>query len=182
MDKTPGIRPRPGLRHMLDVASRYAFPGVQTALILVLLSAPLGIPGQPQLQPAWVEANVFFWSLFRPTSMPAFLVFGLGLVLDLLTQEPIGIQVLLLLLIHGLALKFRRELSRSGFALVWLVFAATSLVAAVGEMLLVSILTWRILPPWPGLFEFAVATGAYPFLALYLTWLHRGPAAPERAA
>jgi len=103
-------------------------------------------------------------------------------VLDLLTQEPIGIQVLLLLLIHGLALKFRRELSRSGFALVWLVFAATSLVAAVGEMLLVSILTWRILPPWPGLFEFAVATGAYPFLALYLTWLHRGPAAPERAA
>ncbi len=182
MDKTPGIRPRPGLRHMLDVASRYAFPGVQTGLVLLLLSAPLGIPGQPQLQPAWVEANIFFWSLFRPASMPAFLVFGLGLLLDLLTQEPVGIQVLLLLLIHGLALKFRRELARSGFALVWLVFCATALVAAVVELLLVSLLTWRYLPPWPGVFEFLLAAGTYPFLAFYLTYLHRGPAAPERAA
>jgi hypothetical protein len=49
-------------------------------------------------------------------------------------------------------------------------------------MILVSLLTWRILPPWPGLFEFAIATGAYPFLSLYLTFLHRGVAAPERAA
>jgi len=182
MDKTPGIRPQPGVRHMLAVASRYAFPGAQTGLVLLLLSAPLGIPGQPQLQPAWVEANVFFWSLFRPGSMPAFLVFGLGLLLDLLTQEPVGIQVLLLLLIHGLALKFRRELVRSGFALVWLVFGATALVAAVLELMLVSLLTWRFLPPWPGMFEFMLAAGTYPFLAFYLTFLHRGPAAPERAA
>jgi hypothetical protein len=63
-----------------------------------------------------------------------------------------------------------------------MVFGATALVASVMEMILVSLLTWRILPPWPGLFEFALATGAYPFLSLYLTFLHRGAAAPERAA
>jgi hypothetical protein len=38
------------------------------------------------------------------------------------------------------------------------------------------------LPPWPGLFEFLLAAGMYPFLSFYLTFLHRGPAAPERAA
>jgi len=167
---------------MLDVASRYAFPGVQAALVVLLLSAPIGIPGQAQLQPAWVEANVFFWSLFRPASMPAFLVFCLGLLLDLLTQEPVGVQVLLLLLIHGLALKFRRELVRSGFALVWLVFAATALAASVLELILVGLFAWRLLPLWPALFEFGLAAGMYPFLAFYLTFLHRGPAAPERAA
>jgi rod shape-determining protein MreD len=167
---------------MLDVASRYAFPGVQTAIVLLLLAAPLGIPGQPQLQPAWAAASIFFWSLFRPASMPALLVFGLGLLLDLLTQGPVGIEVLLLLLIHALALKFRRDLVRTGFATVWLVFVAIAGAAALLEWLLVSALTWRALPPWPGLFEFGLSAGIYPFLALYLTFLHRGLAAPERAS
>jgi len=182
MDKTPGIRPRPGLKHMLDVASRYAFPGVQTVIVMLLLSAPLGIPGQPQFQPAWLAASVFFWSLFRPASMPAFLVFALGLLLDLLTQEPVGVQVLLLLLIHGIALKFRRDLVRWGFTMVWLVFCAVAGGAALLEWLLVSVLTWHLFPPWPGLFEFGLAAGFYPFLSLYLTVLHRGLAAPEKAS
>ncbi len=90
---------------MLDVASRYAFPGVQTAGVLLLLSAPLGLPGQAQLQPAWAMACVYFWSLYRPASMPALLVFAVGLLLDLLAQGPVGIQVLVLLLIHGAALR-----------------------------------------------------------------------------
>jgi hypothetical protein len=53
---------------------------------------------------------------------------------------------------------------------------------ALGEWVLVSALTWRALPPWPGLFEFGLSAGMYPFLALYLTALHRGPAAPEKAS
>jgi rod shape-determining protein MreD len=167
---------------MLDVASRYAFPSVQTVVVLILLSAPIGLPGQPALQPAWAMGNVFFWSLFRPGSMPAALVFGIGLLLDLLTQEPMGVQVLLLLLIHGLALKLRRDLARRGFATVWFVFTLTASGAALLELCLVTLFLWRLLPPGTALFEAAIATGIYPFLAFYLTWLHRGLAAPERAA
>lgn len=182
MDKKPGIRPRLSLWHLLDVASRYAFPGVLTAAILLLLSAPLGIPGQAQLQPAWAMAAVYFWSVYRPGSMPAPLVFALGLLLDLLAQGPVGIQVLILLLIHAVALKARRDLFRSGFALVWLVFIGLAAAAAAAEWLLVSVLTFRLLPPWPGLFEFGVAAGMYPLLAVGLIRFHRGVAAPEQAS
>ncbi len=182
MDRKPGIRPRPGLWHMLDTASRYAFPGVQTMIVLLLLSAPIGIPGQAQLQVAWVMASVFFWSLFRPASMPALVVFFIGLVLDLLAQGPVGIQVLVLLLIHAVALRLRRSLTRGGFAMVWLVFIGIAAAAAAGEWLLVCLLTWRLPPVWPGLFEWGVAAGLYPILALYLIGLHRGLAAPERAS
>ncbi len=167
---------------MLDTASRHAFPAVQTSIVLLLLSAPLGIPGQAQLQPAWAMASVYFWSLFRPAAMPAPLVFALGLLLDLLAQGPVGIHVLLLLLIHAAALKFRRVLTRSGFAVVWLAFIAVAAAGAAAEWLLMSVLTWCVLPPWPGLFEFGLAAGTYPFLAFYLIFLHRGPAAPERAS
>jgi rod shape-determining protein MreD len=181
MDKLPGIRPRSGLWHQLDVASRYAFPTLFTAVVLLLLSAPLGIPGQAQLQPAWALAACWFWSLFRPASMPAGCVFALGLLLDLVAGGPVGIQVLILLLVHGVALRSRRSLIRSGFALVWLAFMAVAAGAALLEWLLVSLLTWHGLPPWPALFEFGVAVGIYPVLATLLTSAHRGVAAPERA-
>jgi rod shape-determining protein MreD len=181
MDKVPGIRPRSGLWHQLDVASRYAFPSVCTAVVLLLLSAPLGIPGQAQLQPAWALATVWFWSLFRPASMPAFAVFGLGLLLDLIAGGPVGVQVLILLLVHGAAVKSRRSLIRSGFALVWLAFMTAAAAAALLEWGLIALLTWQALPPWPALFEFGVAVGIYPVLATLLTGAHRGVAAPERA-
>lgn len=182
MDSTPGIRPRLGLWHRLDVASRYAFPGVQTVAVLLLLSAPLGLPGQAQLQPAWAMTCVYFWSLYRPASMPALLVFGVGLLLDLLAQGPVGIQVLVLLLIHAVGLRARRVLTRAGFAMVWLIFAGLAAGAVLAEWGLVVVLTWRVVPPWPGLFELGVALGLYPLLAVYLITLHRGRAAPERAS
>jgi rod shape-determining protein MreD len=181
MEKIPGIQPRPTLWHRLDTASRYAFPLVVTATVLLLLSAPFGLPGQAQMQPAWVLASVFFWSLFRPASLPSAAVFLLGLLLDVLAQGPIGVGVLILLLTHGAALKCRRWLTRQGFALVWLVFTGCAALAACLEWMLVSLLTWRGLPPWPALFEFCVACGLYPILATAMTRAHRGLAAPERA-
>ncbi len=182
MDRSPGVRPRLGLWHALDTASRYALPGVQTVVLLLLLAAPFGIPAQAQLQPAWAQACVFFWTLYRPASMPAPLVFGIGLLLDLLAQSPVGIEVLVLLLIHAVALRSRRVLTRSGFATVWLVFMAVALGAALLEFLLVCLLTWHALPPWPGVFEFGISAGLYPFLAFYFIGLHRGLAAPEQAS
>jgi rod shape-determining protein MreD len=180
-DQTPGIRPRITLWHLLDVAARQAFPVALTIAILLLLSTPMGIQGQAQMQPAWVLASVYFWSLFRPASLPAPAVFAIGLLLDLLAQGPLGISVLILLLVHATALRLRRVLVRQGFASVWLVFLLVAASAATLEWLLVSVLTWRALSFWPALFEFGVAAGAYPILATLLTHAHRGIAAPERA-
>ena len=181
MDKKPGIRPRITVWHQLDVAARYVFPLGITVMVLLLLSAPLGIPGQAQMQPAWALASVYFWTLFRPASLPAFGVFLVGLLLDLLAQGPVGIGVLILLLAHATALRGRRVLARQGFALVWLVFIVFAAAAAFLEWLLVSLLTWRALPPWPALFEWGMAAGAYPILATLLTRVHRTIAAPELA-
>ncbi len=180
-DRQPGIRPRLTLWHMLDVAARQAFPVAVTIAVLLLLSMPLGVPGQAQMQPAWTLASVYFWSLFRPASLPAPAVFVIGLLLDLLAQGPLGVSILILLLAHAVALRIRRVLVREGFALVWLMFFAFAGSAALLEWLLVSLLTWRALPPWPALFEFGMAVGAYPVLATLLTHAHRGIAAPERA-
>jgi rod shape-determining protein MreD len=163
------------------MAARQAFPVALTGALLIVLSTPMGFPGQAQMQPAWTLASVYFWTLFRPASLPAPAVFALGLLLDLLAQGPIGISILILLLAQATALRIRRVLVRQGFAVVWLMFFLFAGTAATLEWALVSLLTWRSLSFWPALFEFGMAVGAYPILATLLTHAHRGIAAPERA-
>ena len=149
--------------------------------MIIALSAPFGLPGQPQLQAGFALGSVYFWSLFRPAAMPALIVFLLGLLLDLLTGAPIGVSSLTLLVTHAIALKLRFTLSRQGFLYVWLVFIAIAALASFLTYILVTALIWHIFSPTPALFGFLVAVGVYPVLATLLTRAHRGIAAPERA-
>ena len=180
-DRLPGIRPRPSLWRLLDATARQTFPVTIAAILLLGLSAPLGLPGQPQLQEAVALACVFFWSVFRPDSMPPPAVFGLGLLTDLLSLSPLGLSILILLIVHGVALRTRRFLSGQGFLVVWLAFVGVGAGAAALEWALTSVLTVRLLTPGPALLQFGVSAGFYPLLALFFTGAHRGLADPEKA-
>ena len=178
--RLPGIRPRPTLWRQLDMASRAAFPATVTAILLLVLAAPLRLPGQAQLQPAAALACVFFWSLFRPASMSPPVVFVLGLLSDLLGLAPPGISVLVLLAVHGIAVRWR-VLAGQGFVLVWLAFVVVAAVAASLGWALTSLLTLRVLPGSAALFQFGLTAGLYPLLAWVFTFAHRGLADPARA-
>lgn len=181
MNKLPGIRPRPSIGRRLDMAARWGFPGTTSALLLLFAAVPLGLPGQAELQASVALSCVFFWSLFRPSAMPPILVFALGLLVDLLGFAPPGVGVLALLLAHGFALRWRRELIRQGFLLVWLAFVCVAIGAAALQWALTSLLIFRLLPPGPGVFQAAVGTGVYPALAMLLTRAHHTLAEPEQA-
>ncbi len=180
-DRRPGIRPRPTLLRRLDAASRLAFPVSSTAVLLLVLAGPLGLPGQAQWQGALVLGSVFFWSVFRPASMPPLAVFALGLLADLLGLSPPGVTALVLLAAHGLAVRWRRWLARQGFLVVWLAFVTFAAGAALLGWALACALQVRLLPPGAALFGFALSAGLYPALAFLLTAAHRRAAAPEQA-
>lgn len=180
-ERTPGIRPRPSLGRRLDALARGCFPGASGVLLLMLLAAPLGLAGQAELQPAVLLACVFFWSLFRPASMPPLLVFLLGLFADLIGDAPIGVNALGLLIVHGLALHWRRVLARQGFLLVWLVYCGVAAGAAAFGWALTSLLDFTVLPVGPAAFQASLSAGLYPVLATLFIRAHRGLAAPEQA-
>jgi len=179
--RTPGIRSRPTLWRRLDAASRQSFPVACTALLLLLAAAPLGLPGQAQLQPAVALACVFFWSLSRPASMPPLAVFLLGLLCDLLSLSPPGVSVLILLAAHGLASKWGQALAVQGFLAAWLAFVAVAAGAAALQWLATSLLSLQVLPGGAALLQFALTAGLYPTLAALFTRAHRGLANPDRA-
>ena len=180
-DRLPGIRPRPSLWRRLDGTARRSFPVAMTMLLLLVAAAPFRLPGQAELQNAAALSSVFFWSVYRPGSMPPPAVFLIGLLADLLDFAPPGVGVISLLVAHGVAVRFRRELIRQGFLLVWLAFVAVASALAGMQWLLTSALTLRLLPAGSALFQAALAAGLYPMLAVLLARAHRTIAEPAHA-
>jgi rod shape-determining protein MreD len=176
-----GIRSQPSVARKLDFAARASFPAATTAILLLLLAMPLGLPGQAQWQHAAALCCVFFWSLFRPASMPPLAVFLLGVLADLLAYAPLGVSVLIWLIAHGLAMRWRRGLTRLGFVLVWFAFVSVAIAAAVVEWSATSLLSFTFLPMRDAWLEAAIAVGIYPFIAIGLTRAHQTIADPDHA-
>src|SRR5271165_971718 len=88
--KVPAIHPRPTIGRRLDATARAAFPAGCTVVLMLLTLTPFGFADQAQLLPAIALTSVWFWSLYRPLQMPPFVVFAIGLLLDLLGYLPLG--------------------------------------------------------------------------------------------
>ena len=161
--------PAPGLLRRLDAVARAAIPVSGAALVLILAATPVGLP---TLGPGLVLGCVFFWTVFRPSAMPALAVFGLGFLQDLLNFAPLGQGILTLLLVHGTAFRLRRFIARRSFATVWLIFCAFTLAVAGLSYLLQMVLSWQLTPPMAALVQAGLAAGAYPAVAAILTRIH----------
>ena len=181
VDRVPGIRPRPSLWRRLDAMGRTGVPVGCTLVLMLASKAPFGVADQVVLLPAVTIISVFFWSLFRPSSMPAPLVFLIGILLDLLGWMPLGEGAVVLLVVHALCLRWRRVLAKQGFAVIWLVFLGFATGAAALMWVLAGLLAFRLLPIVPALFQAVLTAALYPALAILFTGAHRGVAAPERA-
>ncbi len=164
-------RPAPasGLLRQIDALARAVLPSGLTALLMILAAVPVGVPG---LVPAVALPCVFFWSVFRPATLPPPAVFGLGLLQDLLTAAPLGAGVLVLLVVHGLAARWRRLLVKQSFLVVWLAFCGFTAGAAALGGALNAVLGWHALPLAPGLWQASMTAGLYPALAWLLTRVH----------
>jgi rod shape-determining protein MreD len=165
----------------LDAAARWVVPSFMLVLGLVILGLPLGLPAQAALRPVYAMACVYFWSLYRPSSLPAPLTALCGILLDLLGLSPLGLWAILLLVLQAVTIAARRRLALARFLATWCAFTGLALAAAALAWGAQAVLEWRLLPAWPVVWEGMFAAGLYPLLARLLIRAHRGPAAVELA-
>lgn len=181
MSRLPASRRRQNIWRQLDAAARWAVPGAMLAFGLFLLGLPFHIPGQALLRPAYAMGCVYFWSLFRPGSMPVPLTGLIGLLLDLMGVTPPGLWAVLLILLQTATWLARRRLAPRRFLFTWAAFTGFAAVASLLAWALQSGLALALLPFWPSGLEILISAALYPALAAMLVRVHRGPAAVELA-
>ncbi|WP_149538526.1 rod shape-determining protein MreD [Siccirubricoccus phaeus] len=171
--------PSPGLLRQVDALARAAFPSGFTALAMMLAAPPVGLPG---VVAAAGLPCIFFWCVFRPAALPPPAIFGLGLLLDLLSAAPLGSNILILLVVYGVATRWRRFLARQSFLAVWLVFCGFAAAAALLGWGLQALLGWELPPAMPGVVQVMLSAGLYPVLAGLLSLAQRAMIRAESAA
>ena len=104
--------------------------------------------------------------------MPASAAFLLGLMVDILSGGPPGLNALVLIMVNWAASGQRRALAGKSFAVGWLGYLLIAAGAAVTNWFVASLFHATIIEPVPLLVSHAVGTAVYPLVAVLLARAH----------
>lgn len=141
-------------------------------LALVLLSAvPLQIAHLGEVRPVFMLMAVYYWTILRPSTPIA--AFFLGLLLDLLSDYPLGMNALVLVLAQVLTTHNRKFLLGQSFLVIWAGFALVALGAGISQWLLFCLYDLSLISAKPMLASTALSAFLFPVVVLPLAAVHR---------
>lgn len=156
--------------HSLRVVLAYA---VFIFLLLLLLSN-WALPYFSVLKPQLLLIVIFYWTLYRPTLMPPWVILAGGLLLDLMNPVmPMGTHAASYLIIASVVKPRRRFMMGQNFMVVWAGFVLAVLIDIAFKWLVLSILTATQLEVSTILLNGFVTVLAFPLLVLVLVTVHR---------
>src|SRR3546814_12590754 len=86
---SPRIRAMTGTRwQRMGCVARSAGPGLMTLMQVLLGGMPLQLPFYGAVAPILPLMSIYYWAVNRPDLMPFSVVFGVGLLHDILTAAP----------------------------------------------------------------------------------------------
>lgn len=158
---------KPSIWVQMDTLVRHLVPVTVTLLLLLLTALPTHMPGLASIAPILPLMGVYYWAIYRPDLLPAWVAFLIGLLYDIVSGTPLGVNALVLLLVQGVAAAQRRFFLGKSFLVAWWAFGLLAAGAMGMAWLLVSLLGGRAVDPAPVIFEYLLTMGLFPLL----TWL-----------
>lgn len=147
-----------------------------TALLALVSAVPLQLSGLATVTPQLVLIALFHWTLYVPQALPYWVLFLLGVVIDLLTSvegASFGLSALVLLLARWVLLHNRRRFVGQGFPILWAGFAVLAAAAALLTWSVTSLFTLRVIDPRAFLFQTLLTVALFPPVTRVLAWLQR---------
>lgn len=162
---------KPPLRQRLDSMSRRSTPVLLTVALVVLNMVPLHVPGFSRIVPVLPLMAVYHWAVYRPHLMPPLAVFLIGLLQDVLSGAPLGVNAVVFLSVYGVVVLQQKFFAGKSFLVVWLGFALIAAGAAVESWLLVSVLSQTLVGGRAVAFQYILNLGFFPLIAwLFVRW------------
>ncbi len=158
---------------------RMVFPYAFLLLLFFLNAVSIPTPVSVVFKAPFFLMALYYWSVYRPTFMPAFLVCVAGLVLDFLEGIPVGANALLFLLCRIIVVDQRRYLVSQTFSMVWLGFVFLNIIFVCLKWMIFSLVyfRWASMPEIPSSVFFGMAF--FPLIYLLLHMVHKMMPAPS---
>jgi rod shape-determining protein MreD len=162
-----------GFWQKVDQAGRNVAPFAITALLMLLGMVPLQVPGWGPVAPQLVLMAVFYWAIHRPDLLRPSFAFGLGVLQDLLSGMPLGLNALVYVLVHWVVLSQRRFFLAGSFAMLWLGFAMIAAGASLAYWAGISILGLTLVPPGSAVAQGLLTIALFPVFCWMFMRVHR---------
>lgn len=155
----------------MDLLARQLTPGLLTLGLVLINALPMHVSGIVHIAPLLPLMAIYHWAIFRPRLLPAYAVFLIGVLQDVLGGTPIGVNALVFLAVYGAVLSQKRFFMGKSFAIVWLGFALIAAGALAVSWTAISILNVALVEPRTAVFQYVLTLGLFPGMDwLFLRW------------
>ena len=161
----------PSIWQRIDLLARLLTPTFITLILVVVSVVPLRILDFTSAVPLLPLISVYHWAIFRPYLLPVYAVFLIGVLQDILTGTPIGVNALVFLLVYGAVLSQKVFFTGRSFFVLWVGFALISAGASVINWLVFSILNVVVVGGQTAIIQYLLTLGFFPVTAwFFLRW------------
>lgn len=163
----------PVFTEQVDNGLRFAVPYALMAVLFILNITFLSFPLSYGLEPPLILMMIYYWSIYRPTLVPVWLVFTVGLLFDFISALPIGLHGFIYIAVRWLVTDQRLLLASQSFFAVWTGFVVVSLLSVVLEWTLFGLINMHWPPFAPSLSIFLSGVFLFPFVSITLHLTHK---------
>lgn len=157
----------------LDQIGRNLAPVAVTLLLILFGLVPLQLPGWDKVTPGFSLMAVYYWTVHRPDLFRPSVAFGIGLLEDVFSGGPMGLQALTLVATHWLVSNQRIFFLANPFAMMWSGFTLIVLLTSLLRWLICSIYYVSLFPIGATLFQGLLTLALYPLVAWLFVRVHR---------
>ncbi len=159
---------RPVFLQRLDTWTRASSPLALTLMIVILNVVPMRLPDFAVITPDFVLMAAFYWIVHRPDLMRPWGVFCVGLLSDILSGTPLGVNALILLFAHWAIVSQHKVFRGKSFVLLWCGFALVAAGAKLLTMVLALAVGHGFINPVVQIVQYALTVALYPPVALIM--------------
>lgn len=157
----------------LDFLVRIGLAYGLMVVLLVLNVVALPHPFTGFVQIPIVLLIIYYWSIYRPTLLPAFLVFLAGLFLDIMGGGPLGVNALIFFAVHRIVTDQRSFLLGQSFLMIWLGFGIVNSGVVLLRWLVFGVFQLNWNPVAENFPSISIGLISFPFIAALLHLSHR---------
>lgn len=154
-------------------ALRLLVPLLFLLFIFMLSVIALPFPNIAQIKPAFILMTVYYWSIYRPTLMPPWICFFVGLLLDFFSGLPLGVNAIIFTLAQWIVRDQRKFLMGQPYIVIWFVFALVTVLALMLQWGLYGLVNFHWEPLMPIGISIAATFLLFPVVSLFLILIHR---------
>ena len=153
------------------------YGAVFSLFLLNVIALPWPLSGD--VKAPFILIAVYYWSLYRPTMMPAWLAFALGIAFDLVAGVPLGLNAFVFVSVQWIVSDQRRFLMGQSFVMIWLGFVFLTAAFILLQWLAIGALNLFWLPVMPALFSVLSGAALFPPVYALLHLTHKILPAPD---